>query len=237
MTLKIVAISGSPKTKSTTESFLDLFLEGIGDAAANTQRFHPARMHIEHCIGCFNCWFHTPEQCQQNDDFQLIRNELSDMDLFILATPLHVDGMTSTAKNVLDRMLAIMPPFMYVDQEGRTRHHKDEPGKPKAILISGCGFPEPDSFQPLIAHFQAACKNLGFEYAGHITIAAAPASNFMPTFAERAKLIKEIGRMFAGSGVIPEQLMGQVNSAWIDAEEYRENCNTQFESILKKAMW
>lgn len=232
--MKVVAISGSPKPESTTEGFLNLFLEGMSDAVTDLKRFYPARMQISYCSGCYCCWFNTPEECQHHDDFQQIRDALPGMDLFILATPLHVDGMTAPAKNVLDRMLATMPPFMYVDREGHTRHHKDEPNKPKAILISGCGFPEMDNFQPLIAHFQAACKNLGLEYAGHVTIAAAPAASFMPTFAERAQLIREAGRVFAEQGIIPESIMEKVNSPWIDAEEYRENCNTQFESILKR---
>ncbi|NLW17684.1 MAG: flavodoxin family protein [Firmicutes bacterium] len=236
--MKVVAISGSPKppSESTTEKFLNLFLEGLGDAATSLERFYPAHMHINYCSGCHCCWFNTPEQCQHNDDFQQIRSALTDMDLFILATPLHADGMTAPAKNVLDRMLATMPPFMYVDREGRTRHHKDEPNKPKAILISGCGFPEPSNFAPLIVHFQAACQNLGLEYGGHITIAAAPAANYMPSFAERANLIREAGRAFAEQGIIPEPIMEQMNGPWIDADEYRENSNTQFESILKTPM-
>jgi putative NADPH-quinone reductase len=225
--MKIVAVSGSPRVSSFTEKILNAFLAGIGEGP-EVVKCYPSRMRFGPCLGCWDCWTKTKGVCRQKDEMQSALPAIEKADLIILANPVYVDGFPSPVKKLLDRLIPLAKGAMYVDQEGHTRHPQRNPKAKKAILISTCGFPEPDNFDPLRIHFQAICKNTGWEPAGFIGICAAGA-NAAPPIAKKLKLVKEAGLAFREQGRVPEYLEQEILKEAFNRDLYRAFATACFE--------
>lgn len=79
-------------------------------------------MKIGYCLGCFQCWTHTPGLCRINDDGREVARQLIQSDLAILLTPLTFGGYSSELKKTVDRNICLISPFfMKIDDEV---HHR-----------------------------------------------------------------------------------------------------------------
>jgi len=120
--MKVTAINSSPlMAKGNTAAILTPFLEGMKEAGAEVELFYTKKLKIKPCQGCFNCWLKTPGVCSQRDDMDMLRPKLEEADVWVLATPLYVDGMTGPMKNLLDRIIPGIQPFMEL-RDGHIRH-------------------------------------------------------------------------------------------------------------------
>ena len=120
--MKILAFNGSPRMENgATDVLLDKFLEGARAAGAQTEKIYLKRKKINNCISCFTCWTKTPGTCVSKDDMPEILEKLRAADLWVFATPLYCDTMTSYTKTLIERMLPFLMPFME-EQDGRTMH-------------------------------------------------------------------------------------------------------------------
>ena len=83
--LKILAVNGATRLeKSDTARVLTPFLEGMRDAGAFVELFYANRLHIEPCIGDFQCWEEKPGVCSiQNDDMQMLYPKLREADVLV----------------------------------------------------------------------------------------------------------------------------------------------------------
>ena len=155
--MKILAFNGSPRMENgATDVLLDKFLEGARAAGAQTEKIYLKRKKINNCISCFTCWTKTPGTCVSKDDMPEILEKLRAADIWVFATPVYCDTMTSYTKTLIERMLPFLMPFME-EQDGRTMHplrYLEERGKHKMAIISVCGFPERANFEPLSHTFQ-----------------------------------------------------------------------------------
>ena len=102
--MKVVAINSSPKAENGhTAQILNPFLDGMRDAGADVELFYTKQLKIEPCCGLFNCFMVTPGSCTQMDDMQTLIPKLRDADVWVLATPVHLDGVSGPMKNFIDR--------------------------------------------------------------------------------------------------------------------------------------
>ncbi len=170
--MKVLAINSSPKMdKGNTALILKPFLNGMKEAGADVELFYTKDMKINPCQGELNCWMKTPGQCYQKDDMQKLYPKFS-ADVIVFATPLYMDGMNGSMKNLIDRSIVFSSPFFEL-RDGHCRHPMSERGnngeiekKGMIVLVSNCGFWERDNFDPLIVHMKALCKNANREFAG-----------------------------------------------------------------------
>ena len=165
--MKVLAVNSSPyMDKGNTALILNPFLDGMREVGAEVELFYTRKLKINPCRGCFNCWIKTPGVCSQKDDMQMLLPKLGEADVWVLATPLYVDGMNGPMKNLLDRIVPTAEPFFELRDE-HCRHPAREGHKyEKVVLVSNCGFLEMDNFDPLLIHVKAICKNMGTEFAG-----------------------------------------------------------------------
>ncbi|MFX1508791.1 MAG: flavodoxin family protein [Promethearchaeota archaeon] len=165
--MKILALNSSPrKARGGTALILNNFLEGAKEAGAKIDLIYVHDLKIKPCLGCFNCWIKTPGICVQKDDMKEVLDKWLSSDALVLATPIYVDGMTSTLKALLDRSIPRVQPFFEI-RDDHCRHPPRLGKKPmKVALVSVSGFTELDNFIPLVTHVQAFCKNLNGNYAG-----------------------------------------------------------------------
>lgn len=150
--MNILVINGSPKgDKSNSYQLTKAFLQGMelgieetgGGEKAEIERVDVNRLNIRPCLGCFSCWNKTPGKCCIQDDMQDIITKLLWADVIIWSFPLYYYTVPGGLKNLIDRQLPMILPFMVEreDNVGNGSHsgRYDMSGK-QNIIISTCGF-------------------------------------------------------------------------------------------------
>lgn len=144
--MNILVINGSPKgERSNTCQLTEAFLEGLreGGEAIETQKLMVSRMDIRPCLGCFSCWSKTPGQCCIADDMGQVIEKMLWADVTVWSFPLYFFSVPGALKNLIDRQLPMVLPFMAEDggETGSGSHpaRYDMSGK-RTVVISTCGF-------------------------------------------------------------------------------------------------
>lgn len=240
--MKILAINGSPRGKSgATWWVLEKFLKGIEDAGEKPEVIELAGKKIHHCTGEWHCWFKTPGKCIHRDDMEELLPLLESADRIVFATPVYVDGMSGLLKNFIDRTIPSADPHFEI-REDHCRHiFRQEEAKRCVALVSVCGFPELDNFDPLVEHVKAICRNFNAAYAGAVLRPAAPMLPEIPTihplyFKMRAlsKAIEKAGFEFAREGKISDATAKETSADIISREQYFKIVNEEFDKMLKR---
>lgn len=175
-TLRILAFNGSPRIqKGATDIVLNKFLDGAKNAGAEIEKIYLAKKRINRCIGCYTCWTKTPGVCMHKDDMPKILQKMKESEIWVFATPLYTDTMTSDMKTLMERTLPRLQPFL-AKYKNRTRHplrNPEEENKHKMVVISVCGFPERSNFEALSLTFKKISVNSHVPVVGEIYVPGA----------------------------------------------------------------
>ncbi|MCL1965326.1 MAG: flavodoxin family protein [Firmicutes bacterium] len=137
--MKVLVINGSPKgERGNTMKLTRAFLDGAGWADAEI--INVSKADVKGCLGCYACWNKTPGKCVLRDEMSDILPKLVAADVLIWSFPLYYYGIPGNLKNLIDRQLPLLLPFMAEDNENGghlTRH--DLTGR-RHVVISTCGF-------------------------------------------------------------------------------------------------
>lgn len=167
--MKVIAINGSPNGRNgNTQIILDPFLDGMSDAGADVEVLQIRKLRIMPCNGCFKCWPREGE-CVIKDDMREIMPRMNEADIWVLATPLYVGGMTGPLKTFVDRLFPTSSPFLEV-RHGHSRKRVRQGTKQdgKLVLVASCGLHEPDNFDTLVTHVKEICEIKHRQYAGAV---------------------------------------------------------------------
>lgn len=148
--MNILIINGSPKgERSNSLRLTQAFVKGLKEkyseqgVEVKIEQLDICKMQIGSCKGCFVCWKTTPGQCCIKDDMPKVIEKEVWADLIIYSFPLYYFNVPGSLKNMIDRQLPMILPFMSEREDGvgsgshDTRY--DMSGK-KYVLISTCGF-------------------------------------------------------------------------------------------------
>ncbi len=235
--MDILVINSSPRmNRGGTALLVDAFLEGVKEAGARSEIIYLQKMKINSCLGCFSCWLKTPGECVQKDDMTDFLPKIGSADVLVLATPVFVDGMTSTMKAILDRTMPLLQPFFEI-RDDHCRHPQRGVMKPKKIvLVSVSGFTELDNFDPLVHHIQALAKNIGGEYAGALL---RPIGATLPTLKQMGIAVDDVFAAARQAGVevvregrISDETMQTVSRELVSRESYVKQINAYFQRAL-----
>lgn len=235
--MKILALNSSPNMeKGGTASILTPFLDGMVEAGAKVDLLYLHKLKIGPCLGCGTCWSKTPGQCVQKDDMQAIYPKLAESDVIVFATPVYVDGMNSQMKAVIDRCYASLQPIFEI-RDGHTRHSRRPNFKPgKVVLVSACGHPELDNFDPLVAHVKAICKNLDREYLGALL---RPIAWFLPRLRQMGipvdgvyEAARDAGHQLVQDGRMKARTLADVSRELVSREIFVQAVNENVQKIL-----
>lgn len=165
--MKVIAINGSPKGREgNTQIILDPFLDGMSDAGAEVEVLQIRKLRIMPCNGCFKCWPRNGE-CVTKDDMREILPRMNDADIWVLATPLYVGGMTGPMKTFVDRLFPTSSPLLEIRRgHSRKRVRQETRRDGKLVLVASCGLHELDNFDTLVAHVREICEIKHRHYAG-----------------------------------------------------------------------
>ncbi len=144
--MNILVLNGSPKgEKSNTYQLTKAFIEGVGESgeAVETREMAVNRLNIRPCLGCFSCWNKTPGKCCMADDMAGVIENMLWSDVTVWSFPLYFFSVPGPLKNLIDRQLPMVLPFMAEDggETGSGGHpaRYDMNGK-RTVVISTCGF-------------------------------------------------------------------------------------------------
>jgi putative NADPH-quinone reductase len=234
--MRVIAINGSPRKESScTSLILAPLLEGMRAAGAVTELVHLGKLRIKPCLGCFLCWVKTPGKCVQQDDMPALLERFVQADLIVMGTPLYHYHMSGLLKNFIDRTLPTAEPWLVKDPKHPelSGHPDRHPGDRSLLLVSPCGFPEFDHFEPLVQYFRFLTQKIGWRYMGEIL---RPAAEYLRQKQCRAMfgwyydLVRQAGEQLISRGLItpeaqaglrkdllpggPEVFRDQANKSW-----------------------
>lgn len=137
--LKVLVINGSPKGgRSNTYRLTTAFLTGLN--AEEVREVPISRMQIEPCKGCFACWNKTPGKCCISDDMTSVISDYLWADVILWSFPLYYFSVPGPLKNLMDRQLPMVLPFMSADSESGGHPTRYDLSCKRHVVISTCGF-------------------------------------------------------------------------------------------------
>ena len=101
MSIKVLAISTSPRTNGNSDILLRRALEGAESAGAQTEYIHLTDYNIGPCTECNACY--ATGRCRVEDDYQQLLEKLLNTDRLIFATPIFFMTVCAQAKMLIDR--------------------------------------------------------------------------------------------------------------------------------------
>ena len=143
MSKNILLINGSPKGKeSNTYKLATAFIDGLKEEQKDlvVEEIFVNKLEINSCLGCFACWNKTPGKCVIKDDMQEVIEKLLWADITIWSFPLYYFSVPGKLKNLMDRQLPMVLPFMERDAESGSHPGRYDMSGKRNVLISTCGF-------------------------------------------------------------------------------------------------
>jgi multimeric flavodoxin WrbA len=209
--MKTLIMNGGPR-KKTHAQMIEALERGLTNAGSEviTKRIYD--LDIRPCQACAFCMKNKSMQCAQKDDMTSLYPVVAQSDLLLLVTPVYLDGMTGPMKTFIDRLLPLIEGKIEV-RDNRARHPLRKVAKKgKIALLSACGFPEIETFNPLVAHVKAICKNYDREYAGEVLVSGGGHLRRQGDWNKILGMIEVAGSSLVNEGRFPEDLSSQLHS-------------------------
>ena len=103
--MKVIGIQSSPNTDGLTCQLAKAALKGAESGGSEIELVHLNKLRIESCKahdrGWGNC--RTEGRCIIEDDFQDLRERISEADALVFSTPVYFGDISESAKRFLDR--------------------------------------------------------------------------------------------------------------------------------------
>ncbi len=237
--MKIVAYNGSPKGKnSATHLMINEVLKGAGEKGADVVNYTLSEKNIQHCKGCFHCWYVEKNKCVLNDDMEDAISHFENMDILILGTPLYFDNVSGMLKIFLDRCIAYGSYFIEKDEHGESKHidafKEKHDGKhaPRIVVISNSGFAEQSQFQALEFMMDRMARNMSSEVIAKIFRSQGPLltldnEQLEPMINDYRALLRQAGREIAEKLHITHVTQSKLNVPLIPVDVYNQQINNR----------
>lgn len=235
--MNILILNGSARAeKGVTGRLVKNFVQGLSEATANVVEFSVAGMNISPCNACLSCMHKNLGECAVKDDMQGIYVEMKKSDVLCLATPVYLDNMSAQLKNVMDRSICGMQGFLAKDRFGRVRHTYSWRMPARFMLIATSGFPEMETFEPLIATYRAQALNFGSEPVADICVPGSIAIQMEPERLDgHLSLIRQAGAELGSKASIDQNTLRLLNTPPLTIKEYL-TASAKYEGWLRKRL-
>lgn len=101
MSVKIIALMGSPLPEGNTGALLEESSRGARDAGCSVARVNVCDLNISGCMEYYYC--EKNDSCYINDEFSPFLQRFKNMDGLIIATPVMTMGVPGQLKSFMDR--------------------------------------------------------------------------------------------------------------------------------------
>ena len=215
--MKVLVINGSPKgERSNSLKLTKAFVDGMKEAAAakeqtfEVHQMNVASMKIAPCRGCFVCWNKTPGSCCMSDEMQQVLDGQLWADVIIWSFPLYYYNVPGMLKNLIDRQLPMVLPFMADRQDGvgnGSHEVRYDMTAKKNVLISTCGFyTASDNYDSVLRMFDHICGKDNYEtiFCGQGELFRV--EELSARTAEYLAVVKQAGREFGEGSVAADSI-------------------------------
>ncbi len=104
MSARALALCGSPRAGSNTQTYLEAALQVLGEHGVETELIALRGKTIHSCKACYACWRHGGDICQiADDDFRPIFEKMLSADALIVGSPVHYSAVHPDLWSVLVR--------------------------------------------------------------------------------------------------------------------------------------
>lgn len=206
--MNVLVLNGSPKgAHSNSYQLTKAFVAGMreGEADLQVQEVAVSRLNIRPCLGCFSCWNKTPGKCCIEDDMAQVLEKLLWADVTIWSFPLYYFSVPGGLKNLIDRQLPLLLPFMEESggETGSGSHptRYDMRGK-RTVVISTCGFHTAEGNYEGVRHlFDHICGKDGYTavFCGQGELFRVP--DVRQRTDEYLRFVQQAGREYMAGGI------------------------------------
>lgn len=149
--MKILVLTGSPRTNGNSWTLAARFIQGAQEAGHEVVRFDAALKNVHPCIACNSCGMNGP--CVFEDDFAFVREHIVPAGLVVFATPMYYFGFSTQLKAVIDRFYAL---------NGDLHRPK------KAVLLMTYANTSEKEALPILTHYEVLLDYMGWTDAGRV---------------------------------------------------------------------
>ncbi|KAF5059590.1 NADPH-dependent FMN reductase [anaerobic digester metagenome] len=217
--MKITVFNGSPAgINSSTNVIAEAFLNGAKKAGAEVENIFLTEKNINHCKGCFACWFKTPGTCIIDDDMNELMQKYTYSDIVVLATPVYTWNMTAMLKNFVDRLIPLKQPLI-TETKGRFDLEETKPKTQKFVIISNCGFPGNKNFD-ILQFSVSPCKPALEIYRNCGKLLKSRIENVQVIVRKYLQVVEQAGYEMATQGEIHEETKDNLNMELMSTVDY-----------------
>jgi len=108
VSMKVIAINGSPRKNWNTATLLHKALEGTKSMGAATEFIHLYDLNFKGCTSCFSCKRKGTKyigHCAMKDDLTSILEKISECDVLLLGSPIYLGNVSGEMHSFLERLL------------------------------------------------------------------------------------------------------------------------------------
>lgn len=216
---KVIVFNGSPAaSESNTNVIVQAFLKGARLAGAETENVFLIDKNINHCRGCFTCWFKTPGKCIYNDDMKELINKYNSADIVCFGTPVYTWNMTASLKNFVDRLAPLKSPI--ATNENGNFDLKDSIEKTqKFAVISNCGFPGENNFHTMKEVFKS-CNPVLEIYRNSGKLLKSKDEKIKNIVENYLEYVKQAGYELVKEGKVSEITKSNLSKYLVSQQEY-----------------
>ena len=151
--MKIVAILGSPRSKSNSTALARKIVERAGTLGAETQEFALNKLQFKGCQACETCKTKL-DHCVLRDDLTPILEAVKEADAIIMASPNYFGEVSGQFKSFFDRTYSLLNP----DFSSRLK-----PGK-SSVFIFAQGQPNLNLYADVHPRYEMWFNRYGFTH-------------------------------------------------------------------------
>ena len=101
--LKVLAISGSPRTDSNTDKIISSIIQGAEEAGHSTEFIKLNELNVSPCQACDDCRSAPGKRCKLKDDGAEILRKTEECDVLFFGSPIYMGGVSAQTKAYIDR--------------------------------------------------------------------------------------------------------------------------------------
>lgn len=217
--MKFIIFNGSPAgINSSTNVIGEAFLRGAKRGGADTENVFLIDKNIEHCKGCFTCWFRTPGKCIMEDDMKELLLKYTDADVVCFATPVYTWNMTAALKNFVDRLAPLKSPLI-IQQDENFDLLDTKPKTQKFVVISNSGFPGNNNFETMKAVFSSCNPTLEI-YRNCGKLLKSKDNNIKQIVGQYLDSVELAGFEMATQGVVSDETKQKLDMPLMEIQQY-----------------
>ena len=226
---KVLIVNGSPKIeKSNTTFVITPFMEGMKKAGASVEMIYTKKLKILPCIGCFKCWGETISECFIQDDMQELYSKLWEIDILVIATPVH-SPLPGEMQNFMNRLVPLIEPLLEF-RKGRTRAKcHDDVNLSKILPVVVGAWWEIENLDLVVKVVEEVAETYTLEFSGAIL---RPHAYCLRDESEKSKEIlqklEEVGYNLIKKGILDKTDLAIISQPLVNKEEYIERNNRNY---------